>query len=224
MLSRHAARYSLSKEFLLFFLQCNAQKIVTSMESAKMRHVSASPDGLAFFVISRWTTGRRLCSNHGNLNQDTQKCACDAQWTGDSCDTGTFIVSFFYLHYSHSVSWFFSSPNVVEVCTPACGMNGDCQNSRCICKPGWTGLICDSPQCPACGTHGKCSNGSCLCEKGWSGRLCTIGEFLIDWLMDWLIEWWIACLIAWLIDWGMLDWLMDAWLIDWLMPFLLVCC
>ncbi|OQV15708.1 Teneurin-m [Hypsibius exemplaris] len=90
---------------------------------------------------------RRLCSNHGSLNSGTQKCDCDARWSGDSCS--------------------------IEVCSPGCGVNGDCQNGRCSCRPGWTGPTCETVQCPACGPKGKCNNGSCICEKGWSGRLCN---------------------------------------------------
>ena len=50
-----------------------------------------------------------------------------------------------------------------------------CEDTKCVCSEGWTGLRCESQDCdPRCNLHGQCKNGTCLCVPGWNGKHCTL--------------------------------------------------
>ena len=54
----------------------------------------------------------------------------------------------------------------------------------CVCKPGWSGIDCETPVCPnGCGGHGSCdavnNDGTCDCSGGWSGSNCTVAPHCI---------------------------------------------
>ena len=48
----------------------------------------------------------------------------------------------------------------------------------CVCKPGWSGIDCETPVCPnGCGGHGSCvSPGACRCDAGWGGARRQLAE------------------------------------------------
>lgn len=54
-------------------------------------------------------------------------------------------------------------------------VNGDCSKTgnSCICHEGWSGEVCDKPECePKCG-QGECSSPNvCACNSGWKGPQC----------------------------------------------------
>ncbi|XP_041360206.1 platelet endothelial aggregation receptor 1-like [Gigantopelta aegis] len=56
--------------------------------------------------------------------------------------------------------------------------------SRCVCQPGWSGLLCDRA-CPLdCGGRGLCAVGVdgvpyCKCHVGYTGVLCEKAELLV---------------------------------------------
>ena len=77
--------------------------------------------------------------------------------------------------------------NVSKECPESCNGNGKCENGKCICNPGFSGLSCKidnggkggngnvSKECPeSCNGNGKCENGKCICNPGFSGLSCKI--------------------------------------------------
>ncbi|KAL7013311.1 hypothetical protein ACKWTF_015326 [Chironomus riparius] len=89
------------------------------------------------------------CSNHGKFDPHTQKCICNAKFSGDDCS--------------------------LELCDIACGTHGRCVDDKCQCDEGWDGEFCNTKLCDArCNDHGQCKNGTCLCVTGWNGKHCTI--------------------------------------------------
>lgn len=87
---------------------------------------------------------------------------------------GAFLIFFFLFH---SFSLFF----LVDCLDPMCSGHGTCISGQCLCKPGWTGSLCDVPrsQCPEqCHGHGVYSadTGLCTCEPNWMGPDCSTGQ------------------------------------------------
>ena len=68
------------------------------------------------------------------------------------------------------------------ICPVLCSGNGDYDDGKCGCYPGWKGPECqlrhDECVVADCGGHGRCVNGECQCSRGWTGQDCGQGEFL----------------------------------------------
>ncbi|TSL04381.1 Teneurin-2 [Bagarius yarrelli] len=66
----------------------------------------------------------------------------------------------------------------VDCLDPTCSGHGTCVSGQCLCKPSWTGPLCDVPrsQCPdQCHGHGVYSadTGLCTCQPNWMGPDCS---------------------------------------------------
>jgi hypothetical protein len=60
-----------------------------------------------------------------------------------------------------------------------CNGKGDCQNGKCECYAGFSGIDCADRACPIiCNAHGKLEKGKCVCDSQWQGIDCAtpIGE------------------------------------------------
>lgn len=89
------------------------------------------------------------CSDHGKFDPHTQKCVCEAKFSGDDCS--------------------------LELCDLSCGNHGRCVDNKCQCDEGWDGELCNTKLCDSrCNDHGQCKNGTCLCVTGWNGKHCTL--------------------------------------------------
>lgn len=94
-----------------------------------------------------------LCYNIG------RNISCECPFSEDRCLTLT-------------------SPNV---CTRNC-VTGSCNQSICICYPGYTGQYCDIQLCgdQVCDNQSTCviTNGTCQCPPGSMGRFCEEGTYV----------------------------------------------
>ncbi|XP_039208131.1 multiple epidermal growth factor-like domains protein 8 [Crotalus tigris] len=74
----------------------------------------------------------------------------------------------------------FNATYTVHRCRPSCHINQECQEGRCVCKPGYTGPSCKFQVCPgncsALTGQGLCNRrlGLCICSDGFAGADCTI--------------------------------------------------
>ena len=63
------------------------------------------------------------------------------------------------------------------ICKPIdCGPNGalDKNTNKCVCKPDWSGPLCDHK---ICGDHGHMgSDGKCSCDSGYAGSVCQFSR------------------------------------------------
>ncbi|CAL8262825.1 unnamed protein product [Lota lota] len=89
------------------------------------------------------------CSGHGTYLPESDRCACQPNWTGPDCST--------------------------ELCPVPCGSHGVCSEGQCQCEEGWVGAACDQRAChPRCEEHGQCHDGTCVCQPGWEGEHCNM--------------------------------------------------
>ncbi|KAK0396587.1 hypothetical protein QR680_001776 [Steinernema hermaphroditum] len=91
--------------------------------------------------------------------------------------TGKALV-YFTSDLAHQMSGFNISYNQ-ENCIRNCSGNGNCQNHKCICNPGYTGEACEHEVCStldgakACQNGGSCGrNGTCICKIYFHGERC----------------------------------------------------
>jgi hypothetical protein len=115
--------------------------------------------------------GAAACTGNGRC--DTAKaipgrgakgtCVCDEDWTGAFCE-----------RRSNSCPRFGAA-------RLACAGNGECKDSKCVCKAGFSGDACEKKTCPT-GRGGKeCSGqrcntltGKCMCGSLWKLRDCSV--------------------------------------------------
>ncbi|XP_041664190.1 tenascin isoform X3 [Cheilinus undulatus] len=61
-------------------------------------------------------------------------------------------------------------------CPNECSDQGRCENGKCVCFPGFSGLDCSQSNCPGnCNNKGRCVNGHCVCDPGFTGPDCSQG-------------------------------------------------
>merc|ERR1711968_387553 len=98
--------------------------------------------------------------NHGRLMSDNATCECEETWQNLNGSTLPL------------------TPKVMPCAARQCGPYGTFDRndpSKCICKTGWTGELCNSRTCQQdCNNNGICNNGTCTCSAGWTGNLCSI--------------------------------------------------
>eukprot|EP00808_Paulinella_micropora_P020009 g78951.t1 len=102
------------------------------------------------------------CKNGGTCTISAQGlplCACVGDWGGPNCETDL------------------CSPGLL----PSPCIHGLCSKGRCLCKQGFTGLVCNDTifdrACTPDPCHGRstsCLRGVCECQTGWSGWDCEV--------------------------------------------------
>nr|XP_043908736.1 tenascin isoform X3 [Solea senegalensis]XP_043908737.1 tenascin isoform X3 [Solea senegalensis] len=61
-------------------------------------------------------------------------------------------------------------------CLNECSDQGRCEDGKCVCFPGFSGLDCSDSNCPGnCHGNGRCTDGQCLCDPGFTGPECSEG-------------------------------------------------
>ncbi|XP_058475370.1 serine-rich adhesin for platelets isoform X2 [Solea solea] len=59
-------------------------------------------------------------------------------------------------------------------CLNECSDQGRCEDGKCVCFPGFSGLDCSDSNCPGnCRGNGRCTDGQCLCDPGFTGPDCS---------------------------------------------------
>ncbi|CAL1533125.1 unnamed protein product [Lymnaea stagnalis] len=90
--------------------------------------------------------------------------------------SGNYVFIHFYSDAAFALPGFNIS-YIIDDCALNCTENGVCNNSICVCEPGWTGVNCDTmiaPSCPNnCSDNGTCENGVCNCKPGFTGESCA---------------------------------------------------
>ena len=90
---------------------------------------------------------------------DDGKCKCTAQFQGKKCNTRKPTVS-----ATSSGS-----------CPHGCHGHGECTDSKCVCRTGFTGDDCGIKQCKDnCNSHGRCVDGTCQCDAQHRGQFCEL--------------------------------------------------
>lgn len=94
------------------------------------------------------------CRRNGQCSSDGLSCICSAERFGEDCSCDA---------------------RVCAVGDLACSNNGSCNDSQCICSPGFTGCKCEH-QCNDqvnCSGNGRCKlDGTCQCNLGFVGSSC----------------------------------------------------
>jgi len=99
------------------------------------------------------------CSGQGTCrmgNNSVLRCHCEDCYSGSDCSKSTVF------------------------CPGNCSSHGTCGcDGKCYCRPGYTGLACQSilPTCATlgfCSGNGNCVNGTCKCTPGFAGKSCDL--------------------------------------------------
>lgn len=109
-------------------------------------------------------TCNTVCNGRGTLDNHSN-CQCATGWTGPLCD----ICDFAY-----------SGKNCGIVCNGAGTLSWDDSGASCTCNTGFTGTVCQ--QCAhgysgsncsiMCNGKGNFTNGACVCDAEWEGQMC----------------------------------------------------
>ena len=124
-----------------------------------------------------WNSG--VCASSGN----TAVCLCSPLFQGSDCRSRIIpIMEVTKPPVQMTTPAITTMNQTTPDCNGLCLNGGSCQISgitfNCICKPDFTGLVCDTqiPLCERatnpCQNGGTCSNNTCQCTAGFAGELC----------------------------------------------------
>jgi len=112
-------------------------RVKRAIEKARMQRQCTPPNSSS------------LCSGHGGCNDTVGVCTCDADWTGQFCDT--------------------------QLCSLNCSSRGLCVSGSCVCDEHYMGQLCEYERCPGdCNGNGYCFAGRCQCNSGYDGEDCAM--------------------------------------------------